>query len=230
MFVLLLELLCTIAACYGHTHKYEADTSVDAAGSSLQAYTVLLSLNDFETVYCSGVLLNEYWVLTLATCLKRGALSEITVHKETQLSGGNITYTGKRFSHVKRAFIHQQFGIPMPTYNDLALLRLDEGLMIGENQTRVVLPTQVEDIEAKFKDRPLHMTRYCSFHNTIEFKDIFPQDRSLCSYPYNKVSFDKVFCALFQEERKTKFKDSNDMGGPVVSSFHIIEKLDLVEV
>nr|CAI5857910.1 unnamed protein product [Callosobruchus analis] len=105
----------------------------------------------------------------------------------------------------------------MATYNDLAILRLDEGLKIDENQTRVVLPTQVEDVEAKFKDRPLHMTRYCSSHNTIEFKDIFPQDRSSCSHPYNKVSFDRVFCALFQEERKTKFKDSNDMGGPVVS-------------
>nr|CAI5857908.1 unnamed protein product [Callosobruchus analis] len=110
----------------------------------------------------------------------------------------------------------------MATYNDLAILRLDEGLKIDENQTRVVLPTQVEDVEAKFKDRPLHMTRYCSSHNTIEFKDIFPQDRSSCSHPYNKVSFDRVFCALFQEERKTKFKDSNDMGGPVVDRNHTL--------
>nr|CAH7734586.1 unnamed protein product [Callosobruchus chinensis] len=72
MFVLLLELLCTIAACYGHTHKYEADTSVDAAGSSLQAYTVLLSLNDFETVYCSGLYFR--FILPLPTSIGVGCI------------------------------------------------------------------------------------------------------------------------------------------------------------
>ncbi|VEN61162.1 unnamed protein product [Callosobruchus maculatus] len=158
MFAALLRLLCTITACYGHTHTHEVDPSVDAAGSPLQDYTVLLSLNNFKSVYCSGVLLNELWMLTLATCLKRGALTSITVHKETQLPDGAITYTGKRFRRVKRAFIHQEFGIPLSTYNDLAVLRLDKALEIGENQTRVVLPQQAVDVEADFKDRPLHMT------------------------------------------------------------------------
>nr|CAI5870286.1 unnamed protein product [Callosobruchus analis] len=211
-------------ACHGHTRKdgRNLDASVDAGGSSLQAYTVLMSLNDFQTVYCSGTLLNEYWVLTIATCMKRGALSQITVHKETRLPGGNVTYTGKRFSHIKRAFIHQHFGIPTNSYNDLALLRLRRPLRIHQNQTRVVLPTKVENVEEKFKNQPLHMTRYCSTHNSVEFKDAWPQDRSLCDFPYNKASFNKVFCALFQEERKTKFKDANDMGGPVVSSSQII--------
>nr|CAI5870288.1 unnamed protein product [Callosobruchus analis] len=154
--------------------------------------------------------------------MKRGALSQITVHKETRLPGGNVTYTGKRFSHIKRAFIHQHFGIPTNSYNDLALLRLRRPLRIHQNQTRVVLPTKVENVEEKFKNQPLHMTRYCSTHNSVEFKDAWPQDRSLCDFPYNKASFNKVFCALFQEERKTKFKDANDMGGPVVSSSQII--------
>ncbi|VEN57749.1 unnamed protein product [Callosobruchus maculatus] len=54
MFAALLRLLCTIAACYGHTHTHEVDPSVDAAGSPLQDYTVLLSLNDFKSVYCSA--------------------------------------------------------------------------------------------------------------------------------------------------------------------------------
>nr|CAH7734414.1 unnamed protein product [Callosobruchus chinensis] len=160
MYVVVLKVFLTfVAYSYGDEQK-KMDAAVDAGGSAIQEYTVLLSLDDFKSVYCAGTLLNEYWVLTIATCLKRGALSQITVHKETRLPGGNITYTGKRFSHIKRAFIHQHFGIPTNTYNDLALLRLDRPLRIARNQTRVVLPTKVEDVEQKFKNQPLHMTRY----------------------------------------------------------------------
>ncbi|CAH1961704.1 unnamed protein product [Acanthoscelides obtectus] len=128
-------------------------------------------------------------------------------------------YTGKRFARIERAFIHQEFGVPLSTYNDLAILRLDRAIEIYENQTRIVLPTKVEDVEMKFRNQPLHMTRYCSIHNSIEYKDAFPQDRAMCNYPYNKASFNKIFCALFQEERKTKFKDASDKGGPVVSIY-----------
>ncbi|CAH1961701.1 unnamed protein product [Acanthoscelides obtectus] len=223
MFLVMLKLFCIFAVCYGrqpHKHKEEViDTSISANGSPQQAYTVLLSLTNFNTVFCSGTLLNEYWVLTIATCLKRGKLTDITVHKETKLPNGTIMYTGKRFARIERAFIHQEFGVPLSTYNDLAILRLDRAIEIYENQTRIVLPTKVEDVEMKFRNQPLHMTRYCSIHNSIEYKDAFPQDRAMCNYPYNKASFNKIFCALFQEERKTKFKDASDKGGPVVSIY-----------
>nr|CAI5870283.1 unnamed protein product [Callosobruchus analis] len=54
MYVVVLKVFLTFAGyCYGAKPK-KPDAAVDAGGSFMQEYTVLLSLDDFKTVYCAA--------------------------------------------------------------------------------------------------------------------------------------------------------------------------------
>nr|CAH7734415.1 unnamed protein product [Callosobruchus chinensis] len=55
MYVVVLKVFLTfVAYSYGDEQK-KMDAAVDAGGSAIQEYTVLLSLDDFKSVYCAGL-------------------------------------------------------------------------------------------------------------------------------------------------------------------------------
>ncbi|XP_055936212.1 serine protease 33-like isoform X2 [Argiope bruennichi] len=107
-----------------------------------------VSVRLLTTHYCGGAVINEYWVLTAAHCVKRYSARYFRV----RMAEDDISVDRFRPDidiHVAEVSIHPDFGRPRRYSNDLALLKLKRPLVFDAYTQPICLPDPDQDLEGR---------------------------------------------------------------------------------
>ncbi|XP_012267802.2 trypsin-1-like [Athalia rosae] len=116
-----------IISSYGIAHA-------DAKAVDVSEYPYHVSVEYNEAHNCAGVLLNEDWILTVASCVFRDGLTNLTVRVATSYPS-----SGGEQLKLQSVVIHDDFE-PINNDNDIALLKLLYPLLFGNGKLPLLLP------------------------------------------------------------------------------------------
>ncbi|GIY33477.1 serine protease 41 [Caerostris darwini] len=107
-----------------------------------------VSIRLLTTHYCGGVIINEWWVLTAAHCVKRYSSRYFRVRvgeKDVSVDGFRSEYD----IHVDEIVIHPEFGQPRRYSNDLALLKLKRPMVFNYYTQPICLPNPYTELDGR---------------------------------------------------------------------------------
>ncbi|GIX67754.1 serine protease 42, partial [Caerostris extrusa] len=107
-----------------------------------------VSIRLLTTHYCGGVIINEWWVLTAAHCVKRYSSRYFRVRvgeKDVSVDGFRTEYD----IHVDEIVIHPEFGQPRRYSNDLALLKLKRPMVFNYYTQPICLPNPYTNLDGR---------------------------------------------------------------------------------
>ncbi|XP_054719041.1 serine proteinase stubble-like [Uloborus diversus] len=107
-----------------------------------------VSVRLLTTHYCGGAIINRYWVLTAAHCVKRYSARYFRV----RAGGQEVSIDGFRPDldvPIDEISVHPEFGQPRRYSNDLALLKLRRALEFDERRQPICLPDPDQDLAGR---------------------------------------------------------------------------------
>ncbi|XP_046623672.1 trypsin-1-like [Neodiprion virginianus] len=110
----------------------------ESADISEYPYHVSVEYNNSHS--CSGALITELWVVTVASCVHRNGATNLTVRFAT-----TIASTGGEQLEVRFVIVHPDFDSISYDY-DIALLKLRVPLQFGDGKLPIVLPSSEYEI------------------------------------------------------------------------------------
>ncbi|XP_046748444.1 trypsin-1-like [Diprion similis] len=109
------------------------------ADISKYPYHVSVEYNNSHS--CSGALITELWVVTVASCVHRHGATGLTVRFAT-----TIVSTGGEQLEVGTVIVHPDFDTIFYDY-DIALLKLHVPLQFGDGKQPIVLPSSEHEVD-----------------------------------------------------------------------------------
>ncbi|XP_058799008.1 trypsin Blo t 3-like [Phymastichus coffea] len=179
-------------------------------------YQVSLQYGMISRHFCSGSIINNYYIVTAGHCIKNRLLKDIVaVVGTTNLNQPKWTYKVIHF------FVHNKYKVPNHFANDIALLKVDRRIVFNEFVSPVRLPKAHEELSyhQKAVASGWGMTSVLKSTTSVTLKkvEVTIVDQVYCSNLYGKIHkpvYPVQFCTHdVQSIRKaTCFGDS---GGPI---------------
>ncbi|KFV96989.1 Coagulation factor X, partial [Eurypyga helias] len=180
----------------------------------------VLLADDYNEWFCGGTILNEYFILSAAHCVKEWSKS---LHVLVGMVDKEKEEPSRSMHRVEKIITHDDFDTD--TYDsDIALLKLEEPITFSEDVVPACLP------EEDFATDVLMNQRFgivSGFGNTIERTQPVKRmkvlqipyvNRTTCKNALYKPVTKNMFCAGYDEHGKDACQ--GDGGGPHITQYN----------
>ncbi|KOC69514.1 Mite allergen Der p 3 [Habropoda laboriosa] len=174
-------------------------------------YQVSLQIEPLRYHYCGGTILNEYYVITAAHCVKDLPLEIIIV------VSGTVDLRKPASKHpVEKIYVHEKYNSTDTYANDIALVKVKNQFKKSFLESFVPMPLPEEIAET---NDPAIVSGFGTLTyegektDFLHWVDIQVASQTYCNLMYNNVIHDTQLCA--HDSTIVKGHCNGDSGGPL---------------
>ncbi|KAJ1521906.1 hypothetical protein ONE63_002242 [Megalurothrips usitatus] len=224
--VLCLLVLSALAGCLAAPVDDIDPQIVGGHDADISQYPWQVSFRARGSHICGGAILNKYWILTAAHCVKASVVTSARV-VTIYVGSSDVNYGGQVYQ-AEAIAAHPRYN-KRTTQNDVGLVRLSRPIQFSDTVKPTTLVAQGHEVTV---NETLTVTGWGVEHeqdydipSTLQAVDIPVIDRAACANTYKHIETgylidNTMFCAGFAAGGKDSCQ-KGDSGGPIVNAQNV---------